>query len=61
MQTVVVTGFQTTWKPVQLSLNANIAAGSTANMFTITVGGEYPFLNALVVPADFQSKIERTE
>ena len=39
MQTVGVTGSQTTWKRVQVVLNANIAAGSTANMFTITVDG----------------------
>lgn len=39
MQTVGVTGSQTTWKQVQMSLNANIAADSTANMFTIIVDG----------------------
>lgn len=39
MQTVVVTGSQTAWKRVQMFLKANVAAGSTANMFTITVDG----------------------
>jgi alpha-L-arabinofuranosidase len=39
MQGVNITGSQTTWKQVQVSLNANITAKSTANMFTITVNG----------------------
>ena len=39
MQAVDVTGSQTTWKQVQMSLNVNIAVDSTANMFTITVNG----------------------
>ena len=39
MQAISVTGCQTTWKQVQVFLNANIAVNSTANMFTITVDG----------------------
>ena len=39
MQTVGVTGSQTTWKQVQVFLNANIAADSTSNIFMITVDG----------------------
>lgn len=39
MQAVGITGPQTTWKQVHLSLNSNIAADSTANMFMITVDG----------------------
>ena len=40
MQTVGVTGSQTTWKRVQVFLNSRIAPDSTANMFTITVDGK---------------------
>ena len=39
MQVVDVTGSQTTWKQVQMFLNANITIDSTANIFTITVNG----------------------
>ena len=34
-----VTGSQTTWRQVQLTLGAKITPESTANMFTITVDG----------------------
>lgn len=39
MQTIGVTGSQTAWKQVQVSLDTNIGAKSTANMFSITVDG----------------------
>ena len=40
MTAVGVTGSQTKWKKVQVFLNTNIAADSTANMFMITVDGK---------------------
>ena len=39
MKTIGVTGSQTTWKEVQVFLNTNTGADSTANLFTITVDG----------------------
>ena len=41
MQSVGITGSQTTWKKVQVSLHADITTESTANMFTITVDGNF--------------------
>ncbi|PPQ85023.1 hypothetical protein CVT25_010412 [Psilocybe cyanescens] len=38
-QKVSISGSQTTWKQVKVSLNTNITPGSTNNMFAITVDG----------------------
>uniref|UniRef100_A0A8H7XS73 non-reducing end alpha-L-arabinofuranosidase n=1 Tax=Psilocybe cubensis TaxID=181762 RepID=A0A8H7XS73_PSICU len=39
-QKVSITGSQTSWKQVKVSLNTNIAPGSTSNMFAITLNGD---------------------
>ncbi|KDR72485.1 hypothetical protein GALMADRAFT_749117 [Galerina marginata CBS 339.88] len=39
VQKVSVSGTQTTWKQVKVTLNTNITPGSSANMFAITVNG----------------------
>ena len=62
MQAVGITGSQTTWKQVQVFLEANITADSTANMFTITVngnsaaGGSIHFAMLSLFPPTFKNR-----